>query len=657
MLHSLKGKMVLFSAGLIVLTMLAASFVIYSQLSGGIEQSVQENASATVEDAERYIQEHLDKYSLSVDMLAQDERTISFLADENEDAWQEMNSYFEQFMAREEGTQLMYVATENGELVSTPAIDLPDDFDPRERPWYTGAVENPEGVIWTDPYIDVDTEELIITAARAVEQNGNLLGVQAVDLSLDRMVQVLQASDTGYEGELALLDAEGTYIAHTNETLVGESAAEAPAAAAVGADSGGSSSSGGRTAYFEPVEGFGWTVMAGYEDRVLYQELATARNTFIVVGLAAVLLAVAASYAAASRLVKPVRRLNEHVGRMADGDFSESVSIRGKDEIGQLGASVSVMTASLKELIGSIQDSAGRSRAMSEELSAVAEETAAASEEMASAVTGVADGASRQAEDVEQTNQQMQLLSGRLEEAERRTKRMTELSEEIRGANEAGSLSTRKLADRTEAAESLYAKADEAVSALTGKVAEIGTVVRTISEFADQTNLLALNASIEAARAGEHGRGFAVVAEEVRRLAEQSLAATTKINDTISEVESETKRVAGTMSSVNEMQKEQRGAVTETGESVESIIASVETLTATLEELDADLKEVSSYRSSIADAVASVAAVAEDAAATSEEVSASAQEQSSAVASVGSTSEQLSDLSIDLQEKTDRFRF
>jgi methyl-accepting chemotaxis protein len=68
------------------------------------------------------------------------------------------------------------------------------------------------------------------------------------------------------------------------------------------------------------------------------------------------------------------------------------------------------------------------------------------------------------------------------------------------------------------------------------KAIKSAKVVKNISAMADiilgisqQTNLLALNAAIEAARAGEQGKGFAVVAEEVKKLAEQSSEAVSKI--------------------------------------------------------------------------------------------------------------------------------
>jgi methyl-accepting chemotaxis protein len=62
---------------------------------------------------------------------------------------------------------------------------------------------------------------------------------------------------------------------------------------------------------------------------------------------------------------------------------------------------------------------------------------------------------------------------------------------------------------------------------------QIGGVATSIERIAKQTRLLSVNAGIEAARAGEAGRGFAVVAGEVKSLAEETRAATTRISDIV----------------------------------------------------------------------------------------------------------------------------
>ena len=70
------------------------------------------------------------------------------------------------------------------------------------------------------------------------------------------------------------------------------------------------------------------------------------------------------------------------------------------------------------------------------------------------------------------------------------------------------------------------------------KTQDITGVVRTITKVADQANLLSVNAALEAEKAGEHGRGFLVVAREIRRLADQTAAATLDIQNTVKHMQS-----------------------------------------------------------------------------------------------------------------------
>ena len=88
--------------------------------------------------------------------------------------------------------------------------------------------------------------------------------------------------------------------------------------------------------------------------------------------------------------------------------------------------------------------------------------------------------------------------------------------------------------------EELHAKVESLSDAVNEAKLHINNtheVIGFINKVSQQTNLLGLNAAIEAARAGEQGRGFAVVANEVRKLAEDSVEATKKINSILGNIE------------------------------------------------------------------------------------------------------------------------
>jgi methyl-accepting chemotaxis protein len=106
-------------------------------------------------------------------------------------------------------------------------------------------------------------------------------------------------------------------------------------------------------------------------------------------------------------------------------------------------------------------------------------------------------------------------------------------------------------ADLAQAAEKSRTASDEtkaSIHSLSASSTGVAKVAELIASIATQTSVLALNANIEAARAGVHGKGFAVVASEVRKLSEQTAAATAEIQAKVTAIGAD---IATAMGAIN----------------------------------------------------------------------------------------------------------
>lgn len=147
----------------------------------------------------------------------------------------------------------------------------------------------------------------------------------------------------------------------------------------------------------------------------------------------------------------------------------------------------------------------------------------------------------------------------------------------------------------------------ELILELSDFVQSISSTIGLVEDIAEQTNLLALNAAVEAARAGEHGKGFAVVAQEIRKLADESKQATTKIislindiqqtaNSTVLATEEGTKEIESGLEHANiisENIEQLISVMNEISENMNKIISSSKQINEDSKTTDAYVKEIS----------------------------------------------------------------
>ncbi|MCL2052689.1 MAG: hypothetical protein FWG91_13335 [Lachnospiraceae bacterium] len=97
-----------------------------------------------------------------------------------------------------------------------------DGYIPQERPWYLAAIEAEGGVGISEPYLDLSLGLVAIAYSRQIfDDDGNQLGVVALDIMLERMGKYAIESQLAEDSYGVLLDSNLNVIAHPNPEMIG----------------------------------------------------------------------------------------------------------------------------------------------------------------------------------------------------------------------------------------------------------------------------------------------------------------------------------------------------------------------------------------------------------------------------------------------------
>lgn len=642
-----------FALILIVPTITVAYLSIQSakhELSENIMESTKENVKLLNSSIDSTISPKLYDANYLADIITGE---LFEKQGDNPDA---LMSKLDQYKGLHPEAEAVYLGTQDGKMYTSPALDLPDDYDPRDRTWFTQAMNNSvDKAIVTSPYIDASSGEMVVTITRKTADGSGVIGI---DLNLSTLEKTTKEVAVGNEGYILLLDTEQNYlVSPINEagTKVDQNFPDL-----YEQNSGVhhyKTNGQDRTLYYLTNENTGWKIVGSMLDAETNAAVKPILQKSLLVVVASIIFGGAIIILIIRSLVSRLKEIQNKAKKISDGDLTEEISLQSNDEIGQLAHSFTSMQSSLKTLLKTLEHHSLMVSATAEELNASAGQTSEASEQVATAIQHVAVSAEKQTEGVEANilslNQIVNSTNTVLlnaNEVLNRTKTTTQNAE-------VGKAIVQQTVNQMNEIHHSVSDTNRVIASLHDRTKEIGTIVDVITAISNQTNLLALNAAIEAARAGESGKGFTVVADEVRKLAEQSQISASQITEIIKAIQQDTKETVHTMSTVEcnvqkgiEISDEAINTFMEIYDNMNLISPQMSQVASTLNDILTFVQNTEKTAELISD-------LAKNNAASSEEVAASTEEQLAAMEEISSSANTLASMTEDLIQLIKKYKF
>ncbi|PKR78441.1 hypothetical protein CEY16_01400 [Halalkalibacillus sediminis] len=626
----------------------------YISMENSIDNS-EENVSSQVTALEGSFQSLFNNVEHNVERFSQDNilRSSDMMRNDIFNRFRELQLSSPYFMNVYFGNDI------SGDMILYPQTSLPDDYDPRERVWYEKAVENEGEVIWTEPYEDAASGEMIVTAAQVSMGGSQPNGVFAIDLSITDLLNLSSEINIGETGYISIISTEGNYVQHPNEEMVFTSAQDRTYYSNLMSQNSGTKQYNvegeNRLISFVTNEESGWKILGTVQmDELRSQGNAIILPVLIVLGIV-ITLAVIIAFFFTRGITKPIKSLQDSMQKAGDGDLTVDPGIDRDDEIGSLSNNFTSMLLNVRELLNNVQNTTHHVSDSAQNVVANAEENSAASQEVSNTVQQIASGATKQAELVDNNNRSVNLLSEQINSVVAQSERIQSSSDQLLAQSESSIQAVEKLREHASSTNEMATDMKGAIEKLQERSESINAVVSTISDIAGQTNLLALNAAIEAARAGESGKGFAVVAEEVRKLAEQTENSLESVSGMVDSMQEQTNTIVHLIGETGSVIEEQSTVVDHTQDAFQQTFNTVKENSDVVRDIIGTLQTMVSQKDDLVERMGEISTVTEETAAGTEEVSASIEEMSASMEQLNQLAEDLENVSSNLQKEMNKF--
>lgn len=228
-----------------------------------------------------------------------------------------------------------YVAYEDGTYEIYPDTALIKGIDPRKRPWYTEALLS-SVVVWSSPYVDVTSDELVVSGSKYVETEGMnaVVGLDITLMALSKMIGDLKLGEYGWVG---VLTDQHQFVATSNQLYLGENLQVADDEALVHLKSAKDHFTTSQGVYFiQPLEYGHLNLVTFVSDEDINGSKSQGQRIFTLISTVILLFGISVALLIARRVTKPLVALKDvMIASKVSGDM-KPVEEGDNDEINTL---------------------------------------------------------------------------------------------------------------------------------------------------------------------------------------------------------------------------------------------------------------------------------------------------------------------------------
>ncbi|BAH07478.1 hypothetical protein CKR_2427 [Clostridium kluyveri NBRC 12016] len=651
-------KLILILIVLTVIPITLLGLISYQKAQNIMAKRFQVTTEQTISEVNRGMDKYFDKFKEELDILSVNVDLTELHINPGNEPF--LNSLLKDFEENNDDNRFIYYGTSTKRMYEWPYEELGKEYDPTVRPWYKEAVKNKGNIVVTNFYKDAATNTSIVTIAKTVEYNGEIVGVIAMDIDMDKLAEQLSNIKLGKEGYVFIVDKEGIILTHPDKTKINKDDARKMSYwKNVSANDKGFNDYiyNGQKKYnvFVTNKASGWKILGAIQQDELKNDIDIIRNAIIIFGVISGIVSIIIALLLSKWISNNIIVLRNAFKKAASGDLTSKISNKSKDEFGQLANGFNGMIDEISMLVNKLKESASVIERTSESIITSSGQTSQAVNEVATAIDGVSVGAVTQSRDIENAVCEIESLGTEIYNVVKVMQNIEEDSKNAKDISSEGLNTLEVLMDKSNNVRKTTLQVSDIVTDMSNYISKIEIITKTINGIAEQTNLLALNAAIEAARAGESGRGFAVVADEVRKLAEQSSKSTEEIKVLIENISLITNTAVKSMQGTTDIVNEQNRAAEDTKNIFNNIITTVQELTNRIDVINSLINKTNKSKDRIIGTMQSISTVSEESASSTEQVSASTEEITAVMGEFTGYANNLNELSLKFKNDIDRF--